>query len=323
MQKNIQTPLSYCVLLLMSLGHSAAAESWLSMNNTGDTSSFSLELRAHSWDAQASWNTASDISGTTTPNVLSELDYDKIRIRPLSIVGELRMAVYDSYMRLGFEALGGDIDSGATRDSDYGGDDRSGEWSRSHADITGDSVSSYNAYMGWLADGEIGLSLLLGYQRSEQTLRIQNGVQLVCVAPCGGSLGAFSDLNSVYQMTWQGPWLGLGLSERSGAHQLLVDYEYHFGTVYRGQAEWNLRTDLQQPQSFVHNANGKGQRVRLGYHYYINTRWRLSAVYQRLRWRTDPGLQTRYFADNTVGTIRLNRAEWKAQSYALGVQLSF
>ncbi|MBX2807279.1 MAG: hypothetical protein KTR20_01500 [Cellvibrionaceae bacterium] len=322
--QNPRQPLLYCLLLLSLSITCKAANSAHSLTDTSTAGkAFSLELALQTWEADASWNTASDINGITTPNVLSELDYKTVRLTPLSLTGEWRTVVYGESLVLGVNLIGGDIRSGTVRDSDYAADNRNDEWSRSHSDISGDSVNQYRTHIGWLFEGEMDLGLLAGYQHSEQTLRMQKGVQLLCVAPCSGGLGSFSGLNSVYQMVWQGPWLGLSLSERRGAHRLLVDYEYHFATRYRGEAQWNLRTDLQQPRSFVHEADAGGQQIRLSYHYYFSPHWQLTALYQHTRWRTDAGLETRYFANNTTGTIRLNRAHWQSQAYGLGLRLRF
>ena len=290
-------------------------------NNTIQTS---IEINQRQTSVNASWNTASDITGNRTPNVLSELSFKDVIATPLGFKGELRLNTRRSQWRLGVDIVDGQFNDGEVTDSDYGGDNRTEEWSRSESEIADDDISRVKAYIGWGRENKkYRFAVLAGFNISEQSFRMQNGEQLLCNSSCTVGIGEFSGLDSVYSMQWQGPWVGARWAETKGRHRVTVAYDYYFANTYRGEAEWNLRSDLQQPLSFEHEADAQGHGLQLSYGFDITAHWRLGVLYEYNRWESKTGTETRYFADNTIGKIQLNKAESESRSYGIGLQYTF
>ena len=94
---------------------------------------FSAAYRVDSLD----WNIASDPSGTLTPNILSELTWSDLKIIDLK-VEFVNRGGDNSYAR-GYFAYG-IIMEGDNQDSDYNGDNRTLEFSRSNNSSDGRKV---------------------------------------------------------------------------------------------------------------------------------------------------------------------------------------
>lgn len=262
------------------------------------------------------WSIAGDLSGKLTPNVLSELTWESINIRQLAVGWK---ADSPDGVQLRTKAAYGWIYDGRNRDSDYLGDDRTLEFSRSDNETSDDSVLDLSAAIGYRLDYRTGRMLwritpLLGLSRHEQRLRITNGFQTV------PPLGPFPNLDSTYRTKWTGPWAGIELSNESGAPSRgFIRLEHHWAD-FRAHANWNLREDFQHPRSFEHEANGRGSVVSVGIVSPVRDQWsvRLSIDYQR--WRTDPGIDRVYFANGAVAVTRLNEVEWTSRALLFGIE---
>jgi hypothetical protein len=265
------------------------------------------------------WNIASDITGTSTPNILSELTWDSVRSAQLATNWQRTSAG----LHVRAAAAYGWIISGDNQDSDYLGNNRTAEFSRSNNDSNGDNVWDVAAAAGYRFDytssgGVFSVTPLAGLSVHRQNLRITNGRQTI------PALGPFNNLNSTYRSGWRGPWVGVELEQRnSDALRAYLRLEYHRADYY-AEADWNLRADFAHPKSFEHDADGVGTVVSFGVASpTASGRWftRFSIDYQR--WTTDPGTDTVFFANGTVSQTRLNEVEWKSWALSGGVQYRF
>ena len=306
------TPLLYLssLLLLTLLGTSHKTLA----NKTVETF---VEINQRYTEMNASWNTGAGNTGIGIPNINSELSFNNAVATPLEIRSEVKFNTFGPLLLVGFEALNGDFNNGHVIDSDYLGDNRTDEFSRSRSEITGDKINNVKAYFGWQdLNKAYNLSILVGYQSSEQSFRMQNGDQLIGTASLEG-------LNSVYSMQWQGPWIGGRWAETKGRHRVTVAYDYHFANSYNGEAEWNLRTDLKQPLSFEHEADAQGHELQLDYTLKFSTDWRFKIFYEYAQWESKAGAATRYFSNGLITEIQLNKAESESRSYGIGLQYRF
>ncbi len=273
------------------------------------------------------WNIAGDISGNN-PNILSELTWSDLEIFQLEL-GLTR--IFPNRFVLKGTIAYGIIFDGENQDSDYFGDNRTGEFSR----------SNNSADDGHTSDGSIGLGYyipivsdtvmvipLIGYSFHLQNLEITDGVQTIATPPITPDLGPFPGLNSSYDAKWYGPWIGLELNfsiykrDVPLAHEILIGIEYHWANYY-AEANWNLRTDLAHPKSFEHEADGSGIVFWAGYDYFFNPQWSLNFSGKYQEWETDPGLDRVFLATGGELKTRLNEVNWESFSLMVGVPCRF
>lgn len=265
------------------------------------------------------WSIAGDLSGTLSPNVLSELTWDDVEIAQLSLGWKLDTP---EGVQLRAKAAYGWIYDGRNRDSDYLGDDRTLEFSRSENDTQDDDVLDLALAIGYrlthrLERSRLHVIPLLGLSRHEQRLRITNGFQAL------PPLGPFPGLDSTYRTKWDGPWLGIELASdsASGAGGFLR-LEHHWAD-YNATANWNLRDDFQHPRSFEHEADGKGFVASLGFSRSIRKGWSTRVSFDYQRWRSDPGIDRVYFANGAVAVTRLNEVRWTSRAVSIGIERAF
>lgn len=268
-------------------------------------------------------------------DVLSELHWDDLEI--------FQMEGYGHYLwkRPGgaFDVAGrvsagyGWIVDGENRDSDYAGPGRSDEWSRSSNAADQGEVVDLSLAAGLqftLANRPLNITPLLGYSYHEQNLTLRNGVQVLSKQELADqffgagevivpALGPFPGLDSTYETQWYGPWAGvevvffpverLSLAGRLELH--LVDF--------RAEANWNLRSDMQHPKSFVQKATGYGLVGEVTGKYALDSRWGVELALAYGDWRAEDGSDRIYLADGTVASTRLHEVCWTSLALNLGL----
>ena len=274
------------------------------------------------------WSIAGNSSGTG-PNILSELTWNDLEILQLKADAKFILGNFP-YVR-GYLAYGS-ILKGKNQDSDYGGDNRTFEWSRSNNSADDGNVwdgSGGIGYQATSASGKIKLAGLVGYSYHEQNLTMTNGYQTVSepvYAPPDMTpipIGPFPGLNSTYETEWNGPWFGVDLSYRPNEKWVFMgSFEYHWAE-FNAEANWNLRSDIAHPKSFEQKADGNGIVLSLVCDYYIrhNISVNLGLDYQD--WSTDPGVHRVFFSKGTVGETRLKEVNWESGSIRLGFTVHF
>ncbi len=309
-------PLLCCLLFVVG--------AMLSVTNAGADSINILEF---SLDAgfradQIDWNIVGNLGGQDVA-VLSELNFKNLNIWQVGARGKLAVANndvdYRTYIRGAVDY--GWLTNGTARDSDYHGNNRTDEISRSLSDLTGNNVVDASIGLGFEKDywqGRCTLGWLGGYAYSEQNLRLTNGRQLT---PLTASIAG---LNSSYVSKWHGPFAGLDLELRPWRHfSLLGSAEYHW-VDYKAKADWNLRDDLAHPVSFRQQANnGNGLVFTLRGRYLFTNNWGLDLSFAYHDFSAQDGTDSTILADGTITTDTLNKVSWKSYTTNLGLTHSF
>jgi hypothetical protein len=273
------------------------------------------------------WSIAGNAAGTN-PNIRSELTWKDVHSHQLTIGGRA-LVNRRVYLRGAFDY--GWIKNGNVRDSDYNSDDRNDEYSRSISQISGDQVWDLSLGAGYpflLVKSRMVIAPLLGYSYHVQNLRITNGEQVI-TSPGGAPLGSLDGLDSTYRTRWKGPWVGCDLRYRfegtpdgDPPMELGLSLEFHW-TEYYAEANWNLRSDLDHPKSFEHEADGMGCSLATEWLIGLAAQWDLSVRFQYQHWETDSGRDRVHYSDGSTGTQQLNEVVWNTQSFMLGVTYHF
>ena len=261
-----------------------------------------------------------DPAGVAGPNIVSELTWKSIQIY------EIQARAY-SENDYGIYAKGilsyGWIVRGKSQDSDYDGNNRTQEWSRSNN-------SSNGAYV-W--DGSFGLGYdfhpaqawslipLMGASFDTQKLAMKDGNQTVSgcsiVFGCAPPVGPFTGLNSTYMAEWWGPWNGLDVKYASGRMRFTAGGEYHWGATYNGSGAWNLRS-----MYFTNHSHGSGVVATGSLGYVLNEHWTMRAEGKWQDWTADKGTVTTSVGGAT-GSQPFYHAHWTSESGALGLEYRF
>ncbi len=265
------------------------------------------------------WNIAGDLSGAN-PDILSELKWTGLG--SFNVKAGLK-AVFNDVLYVRGAFSGGKIFSGENQDSDYSGDDRTGEFSRSNNNGDGGAVWDATAGVGIKSvhrhsSGSFELIPLIGYSYHRQNLRITDGRQTI------PATGAFSGLDSSYDAEWLGPWVGAdfvvtrpGLSFNGGV-------EFHIAS-YHAEADWNLRSDFRHPTSFEHFASGAGAVLSGAMDFPVrrDSPWTFSASVDMQAFRATAGLDRTYMATGATIDTELNEVNWTSFSLMAGLKRAF
>jgi hypothetical protein len=269
--------------------------------------------------------------------VLSELSWDDIESYQINFRGNL---VLPNIIALRGVANYGWIFDGDNQDSDYAGDNRTLEFSRSNNSADDGNLWDVSLAIGypirWGKDVIGTMIPLAGYSYHKQELTMTDGYQTISVpviTPTGiiipPEVGPFPGLNSAYDTEWKGPWLGLDLSFKAAeiktfAHRLetYISYEYHWAD-FDAEADWNLREDFEHPKSFEHDADGKGWIIRAGFNFMLQRHIALNFNLDYQDWSTDSGTDKIYFSDGATAKTRLNEVNWTSYSLGLGLSVRY
>ena len=269
------------------------------------------------------WNIAGDTNGNN-PNILSELTWDDLEIFQLKFQNK---TVIPNIFYLRAAVSYGWIYDGEVQDSDYAGDNRTFEFSRSNNSADDGDVWDASVGIGYplrLGVNEIWtITPLVGYSYHEQNLTITDGKQTI------PPLGSFPGLDSTYETQWKGPWIGLDLHIKAKKAetwpQRIEPYfsiEYHWAD-YDAEADWNLRPDFEHPKSFEHEADGNGWIAGVGFNFFFNPNLLLNFNYDYQDWSTDDGTNKVFFANGTTAKTRLNEINWTSHTLSLGINYRF
>lgn len=276
------------------------------------------------------------IAGSTgTPNILSELKWKDIEIATISAGTTL---FFESDWLINFDFLYGRVYDGANQDSDYLGDNRTLEFSRSNNNSDKGSVLDLSASVGynWLIPfskhstyPNIEFRPLVGLSYYSQNLKITDGNQTISVPiPELGitlpPIGPFAGLDTSYDATWFGPWLGLkSIVNFTESFSLSASLEYHYAK-YDGTANWNLRSDFAHPESFTDEADGYGLIGDIEGQFRLSPQLSLSFTVSYQDWQADEqGVHTTFFSDGRISTTKYNGVNWQSLGANIGVVYHF
>ena len=259
------------------------------------------------------------IAGSSV-NILSELQWQKLDIAQISATASL--SLQDNWSLRG-KLDYGNIYSGKNQDSDYNGNYRTQEFSRSN-----------NGAGGGTRDASFGLAYTQDFFNSA-------GTRVIMLTPKAGisyhrqlllmtdefqtlpATGPFPGLNSSYDAQWLSIWVGMeSLFRMNSAWQFMVSVEMH-QVDYLARADWNLRTDFAHPVSFTHSAVGSGFVLAAGVNYAARQNWKADITATLQRWETGTGVDRTYFANGTVGVYPLNEVVWESASVGVSATRYF
>jgi hypothetical protein len=273
------------------------------------------------------WHIAGNLQGTH-PNIQSELTWSDLKIFQIKIAN--RTVIKDHLYLRGYLDYG-KIISGENRDSDYNGDDRTIEFSRSLNRSDGNHVLDGSVGIGprfSFSGSTLTLCPLIGYALSEQDLNMVDGNQAL-TWPGGPPLGPIAGLNSRYEAYWKGPWIGVDLllsaPFENGPFKkidVIVTGEYHW-VDYDADANWNLRSDFAHPVSFSHEADGNGIVASVDLFFEINRHLGWQVGMDVTEMTTDAGVDRTYFSDGRTSDTRLNEVRWRSFTVETGISYQF
>lgn len=285
---------------------------------------FDVEIQTGMGNTQGTlvWNIAGGDGG---PNVLSELTYEDVKFVEYSGSANIHInqGILRNYTVFMSYSSGLAVD-GSVQDSDYDGDDRSQEYSRSRSSAEGSSMRDFNfgvSYPFQITHFQ-QVRPMVAYTYKEQNMVMTDGVQVLDTNnPL--NVGPFRNtLNSNYDTQWKGAWLGLEWGLHTQRHDLQVSVK-HFWLDYYAVADWNLRSDFAHPKSFEQWAVGTGTGLSLYYGYSLSDTFSFWLNWTQQSWSTDPGQDIVYFADGTNGRTRLNEVSWESSGLSTGLILKF
>jgi hypothetical protein len=261
------------------------------------------------------WNIAGDSNGRN-PNILSELSWEAIRIE------ELRLAAEAEAFRMSFQGYFavGRIISGRNQDSDYFGDNRTMEVSRSNnvADMgrTQDYRFSLGFPVGDLKQGR--MTPRLGWGQALERLSTTNGNQTIATAGLTPPLGPFPGLNGRYEHRWRGILLGVDAGTKIVPRlEVAGSFRFYPQLNYLADADWNLRPDIAHPKSFEHTANGKGWDLDLSAFYDLGEGMDFGVEMDWRHWRASNGTDRTFYPDGSSFDTRLNEVVWNSYAFQL------
>ena len=271
------------------------------------------------------WSIAADPSGETGPNVLSELSYRDVKFSVFN--ASASVDIHRGWLRnstLFMDYRAGQATSGEVQDSDYDGNNRTQEYSRSLSSAEDSSLGSLEIGISraFQITEHTRLAPAVAYAHHYQNMVMTDGQQTIDLYN-PANLGAFRGaLNSSYSAEWNGAWAGVNWLYITRSHRLTLGYKQYW-MDYHAEADWNLRSDFAHPKSFEHWAVGYGAGLDIQYEYQFSTNFSLSLSWFQNDWKTDPGEDRVYFADGTTGGSQLNEVTWKSTGYNMGLQLLF
>lgn len=253
-------------------------------------------------------------------NVASEVSWKKTAIAQLRAAGKLNLG--RGWLVRGIYSTGA-VRSGNNQDSDYGGSNRTQEYSRSN-NKTGGAVRDLSIGVGrniraldLESGGAMYVAPLAGLSIHQQRLTMYDGNQTIPAS------GAISGLNNSYNTQWKGSWLGVdALLEPGGNISLKATVEHHW-VDYSAEADWNLRSDLSHPVSFKHVARGRGVLISAGASYQFSRNFLMNASIERQKWNTYSGYDQTNFSYGATGYYTLNPVSWDSRVFSLGAVYQF
>lgn len=318
-----------CVVMLVSTQLSAADElmliqeddsgSQLVVENVDEkvitNSDIEFSLSAGYRKDNLSWNEAGG-----AVNIISELKWTDLEIALVSASAKFNINA-DWSLRGKLEY--GRIYSGSNQDSDYNGNNRTFEFSRSNNKGGGevrDASISLGRTFQMLGDADkstLSVIPLVGLSVHQQNLTMTDGFQTL------PATGSYPGLDSSYHAQWQGPWMGLDAEfVTAGNWSLNATAEYHWAD-YSAQANWNLRSEFAHPVSFTHSAKGQGVVLAAGANYRVSKDWKASIIIESQQWSTGAGVDQTYLTNGSIEYYLLNEVTWQSTAVKVGVSHYF
>ncbi len=145
----------------------------------------------------------------------------------------------------------------------------------------------------------------------------------------GGDIGwDLSGPTQVYDVTWQGMFIGMMVDRYMSAKDSIHFYFEYSLLDYKGQATWPYRVDLQQP-GFIDEGNGQGIVLNMAYRHKITKTVDLEVKIEYENYSLDKADTTIYlnptYFTNTVEHINnaMKSSVWNSMGLYLGLKAVF
>lgn len=324
---------------------------------------FNVGVRQTSFD----WNIASDTTGTATPNILSDLTWEDInvlefkggvrRLEPADIGRVRGDLLMEAELGLGVTM------SGDNQDSDYLGDNRAQEFSRSNNDaaegytanaavalgyqfnivgpnrerarrlLTSRPASTYRGKLrqqlalSKLTDPNrttVNLTPLVGYGWDQQEYKIRDGIQTINTI--GAGLPAQGSALPDSNTEYVAEWYGpfIGLEgEIKSGKGTLRLRGEYHDLTYYGEGFWRARLAFRQDPSFIHEAEGEGINLTARYGYALGPNHDFLVNAMYRKRNAEDGDDTLNLSDGTTSRTRLNEVNEESYGLHLGLQYNW
>lgn len=270
------------------------------------------------------WNIAAGPGSNFSPNVLSEISFDGVKIRGGGVAIAYLNKLND---RIAFY-VEGDLSrssggTGKARDSDYLGDNRTEEFSRTYAEAKGHGSYRDEAALGfkyrWLSTRGHYFSVLIGMSEVGFDVNMTDGVQFIPEE--NGGLQILG-LDSSYDAKFKAQFVGV-----------MSEHAFSFGTFglrierhqveFDAKANWNLRSDLAHDVSFAQTGEGDGYIATVGYSYALNESWDCYLNVTKQNLAISDGYDHTFMSDGSGFVSRLNEVRFDVLNTQIGTRYIF
>lgn len=249
------------------------------------------------------WSIAGTINGTS-PNVLSELKYDKI----LTIGPELKM-LYSVSPKVLIEVnyQKGITLSGKANDRDFAGDNRTEVTYDESFDSNKGSQSYYKiaVHYCFLQLTKLAFSARTNFSQNQHTFYLLKET--------------FPELNTTYASRWRGIALSLGANYTINNKTSIVSEVSYSFLKYTSKANWNLIKEFQHPLSFKQRANGNGWLIKAQIERDISNRFKLYLDVQTSALFSTNGTDIAYYKHQESKSTKFNGANYYLKSISFGL----
>ncbi|QEM13198.1 hypothetical protein [Mucilaginibacter rubeus] len=240
------------------------------------------------------WSIAGNSNGQN-PNVFSELKWTKLSGQ--SIGASLQWNVYQKFSVYA-DYTRQFITSGSVKDSDYSGDNRTGNTYNETFNAGKGHTQGWSLGIGYqlINNNWLKLTPYAGYSDNRQSLYLYDDAN------------RFPGLNSSYQTKWKGAFIK-AIASFKLIEKLRFNSDITYNQVsYNALGNWNLITTFQHPVSYHHHANGYGLNMNGTLAYSISKLIAIQAGGGYLHWQTGNGTDELYLSSGEVDKTQMNGA---------------
>lgn len=254
------------------------------------------------------WSIAGNAAGTN-PNIYSEL---KWQLKSQQIGGALQYNFWKNFVLQGGYDMAY-IQSGSVNDSDYSGDNRTGNIYNETFGADKGSFRDLSAHIGYRFKLEKHwLMPFAGYGFNYQTLYLSGVANTLS-----------QDLSSTYKTTWKGLVGGVTASLNL-LTKFSIDPTLKYNQLtYNSRANWNLIQAFEHPVSFRQTADGYALQAQLKLNYHIIDCWTVHLTGNYSHWETGNGTDRLYQIDGEQPVTQFNGAKRNTWAASVGTGINF